>query len=475
MSIFAIERLFGHIYNCIMKYENVTHCATELQKVIFSIVDDYERIAGVKCYYLQTSEVLSGFSPLEGCEYCNHIQSTHDGLYKCSRQRHLALKEAIANGGVKTFRCHAGLVEWVIPIIVDDRIVGFFCAGFVAEQHALENLLKQKHYFCERYGINEDDLLLSIGKINVMEKEKIEILAQILKLMVQLHFKTPNEPPTLAAMQLEIPLPEEYYNSFGSHDLKIVKNTTYREMFQQVKKQSGDIGMRKLREMVNEMQEQFCRCIADSRTVEAKDIFVTIMAPAYQEQDSQWRIYEVYKRLSRITKRLHDYFGYSDELDKEKFEIFQSLIQTSTVKEVRLICNDFFHLILHCFTFTPKERTLDYYERAKIYIRDHCTENLKVTDVALALKIHPDYLNRIFKNREGTTIKKYISVARVDKIKELLESTDWSIESIAESLNYNSARSLYRVFNETVGMTCGEYRLLYRQQNIQPKKFERRT
>ena len=475
MRFFAIEGRFGSSYNSIMKYENVSHYATEAQKVISCIVGNYERISGLKCYYLQISDVLSGFSALDGCEYCNRVQSTHDGLYKCSRQRHLALKEAIANGGVKIFRCHAGLVEWVVPTIVDGGIKGFFCSGFVAEQHALENLLKQRQYFGERYGMDNDELLLSVEKIETMCKEKIEILAQLLDLMVQLHFKTPNEPQALAAVQLEIPLPEEYYSSIGSHDLKTVKNTTYREMFSQAKAQGGDIGVRKLREMVNELQERFCRCIADSRTVEAKDIFVTIMSPAYQEQDPQWRIYEVYKRLGRMTKRLHDYFGYSEELDKGKFEIFRNLIQASTGKEVRLICNDFFHLILQCFTFTTKERTLDYYEKAKMYINDHSTENLKVTDVALALKVHPDYLNRVFKTREGTSIKKYISVVRIGKVKELLESTNWSIESIAESLNYNSVRSLHRLFGATVGMTCGEYRLLYRQQNIHPQKPERRT
>ena len=449
-----------------MKRENNSRNVARDRAVTARIIETYRDISGLSCYFLQTSKALSGLTQLDGCEYCRHIQSTHDGLYKCSRQRHLALKEAIANGGGKTFRCHAGLVEWIVPVITEKGVKGFFCSGFAAEAEALENLRRQKHYFSQRYGVAEQTLLDTIEKIRIIDKGKIDILAQLLRLLVQYHYRLPDEQQLQTAMQLQLPLPDDYYDSFNTNgQLKRIKETTYRQMYAQARQEDGANGVRKLREALGDLQEQFCQCIADNRTVEAKDIMVTLMTPAYQDPDPEWRRYEVYKRMSRVAKRLHDYFGYSDALDQGKFEIFRHLVNAQTQKEVRLLSNDYFHLILNCFTFKSKDKPLDIFEKAKDYIADQCAHNVKVADVAHELNVTPDYLNRVFKAKQGVSIKRYISLAQIGKVKELLENTDWSIEAIAESLNYNNVRSLHRAFSANVGITCGEYRLLYRQQN----------
>lgn len=431
--------------------------------LIEKIQEDYFRTCGLNCFFLSNENMNSG-STCIGCNYCRHIQDTQDGLYKCYRQRHLALREAIANGQGKVFRCHAGLVEWIVPVIDKDEVMGSLCSGFVIEPRALDNLYKQKGYFQKRYEMSEALLMESLQSIRVIEDEQIEILFKMLVLMVRYHFRSTRDQRYHAALELRLPLPEDYYESLGSNNLKLVGQTTYRELYAKCYQEKGARGIRKLREQISAYEDEFCRCIAENRTLEAKNLFIMLVSPAYKEPDPGWRIYQTNSRISRLTKRLYDYFGYNEQLNKAKYEIFWHLIHTREEKEVRLVTQDYYQLILNVFTFKPPERSIAVYEKAKDFINTHSAQNIKVTDVAAALKISPDYLGRVFRARQGMPIKKYLSLARVNHVKEYLLNTDWSIEAIAESLDFGSVRSLHRLFKELVGVTCGEYRALYRHQ-----------
>lgn len=62
---------------------------------------------------------------------------------------------------------------------------------------------------------------------------------------------------------------------------------------------------------------------------------------------------------------------------------------------------------------------------------------VKVIDIAEALHLSEEHLCRLFKMHTGTTIKRFITNLKIEKIKDLLKNTDRSIESIAVSLNCN--------------------------------------
>lgn len=68
------------------------------------------------------------------------------------------------------------------------------------------------------------------------------------------------------------------------------------------------------------------------------------------------------------------------------------------------------------------------------------------------------YLSNLFRSKVGTGMKEYLDNLRINEAKSLLEHTDQSIESIAHSVGFESQRSFFRKFRETVGMTPGQWR-----------------
>ena len=69
---------------------------------------------------------------------------------------------------------------------------------------------------------------------------------------------------------------------------------------------------------------------------------------------------------------------------------------------------------------------------------------------------------RRFKRATGMTPIAYVQVVRLEQAKQLLETTDQSIDAIAEQVGYEDASFFGRLFHRRVGLTPAEYRRRFR-------------
>lgn len=102
------------------------------------------------------------------------------------------------------------------------------------------------------------------------------------------------------------------------------------------------------------------------------------------------------------------------------------------------------------------------------YIEENYTDcNLSVAMIAEHFGMHPVYTSRLFKEQTGVGLFEYISKLRIDKSKEILVNTDYTLENVAEQVGYATSRTFARMFKKTEGITPGKYRELhYKQGNI---------
>lgn len=66
--------------------------------------------------------------------------------------------------------------------------------------------------------------------------------------------------------------------------------------------------------------------------------------------------------------------------------------------------------------------------------------------------------NRRFKRATGMAPMAYVHTLRVEESKHLLETTDDSIEAIADAVGYEDASFFGRLFRRQVGLTPSQYR-----------------
>jgi two-component system, response regulator YesN len=93
------------------------------------------------------------------------------------------------------------------------------------------------------------------------------------------------------------------------------------------------------------------------------------------------------------------------------------------------------------------------------YIAAHYGQSsLSTEQLSDQLAISAGYLSRIFKKHTNMTVLEFLAVTRIDKAKELANSTDLKNYEIAEKVGYPDPGYFATIFRKVTGMTLTEYR-----------------
>ena len=68
------------------------------------------------------------------------------------------------------------------------------------------------------------------------------------------------------------------------------------------------------------------------------------------------------------------------------------------------------------------------------------------------------YLSKVFKDKKGTTLEKYIILIKIEKIKELITYNEHSLSEIAYMMGYSSVQYLSNQFKQVTGYTVSVYK-----------------
>ena len=90
---------------------------------------------------------------------------------------------------------------------------------------------------------------------------------------------------------------------------------------------------------------------------------------------------------------------------------------------------------------------------------------LTLDDVAAKLYFSKTYLQRIFRERKGVTIKKYYNHLKIEEAKKLLSEEKTATE-IAELLNFGSIHYFCKCFKDATNLTPTEYARSTKLQNL---------
>lgn len=118
-----------------------------------------------------------------------------------------------------------------------------------------------------------------------------------------------------------------------------------------------------------------------------------------------------------------------------------------------------------------EEKTAGYKKRNIVdilsYIHEHyLDDNFSVKYLAAYFETSISNISHFFKKNVGVSISQYIDQIKLDKAKELLESSDSKISEIAKMLRYNNSTVFIEMFKKYEGMTPGGYRENMRNKNM---------
>ncbi|WP_211746916.1 AraC family transcriptional regulator [Paenibacillus sp. Marseille-Q4541] len=99
-----------------------------------------------------------------------------------------------------------------------------------------------------------------------------------------------------------------------------------------------------------------------------------------------------------------------------------------------------------------------YVKRCILYMHQNYDRNIQIKDLAEAVRLHPGYLQRIFKTNTSQTLTEYLTGIRMEKAKMLLQQTAIPIHELCDYVGVSSSQYFHTLFKKHTGLTPSTYR-----------------
>lgn len=99
----------------------------------------------------------------------------------------------------------------------------------------------------------------------------------------------------------------------------------------------------------------------------------------------------------------------------------------------------------------------------KRYVAAHLYEQMRLSDIAEAVHLDPNYCSSLFAKCEGVSIFEFISERRIEVAKSLIAADYLPISTVAERVGFLDHNYFSRTFKHYVGMSPSDYRKIYSQ------------
>ena len=91
------------------------------------------------------------------------------------------------------------------------------------------------------------------------------------------------------------------------------------------------------------------------------------------------------------------------------------------------------------------------------YVQNHYYD-VTLEDLAESFNLSKPYLSRYIRQKSGMTFQEAVKKARLKRARKMLKESNQTVESIAETVGYETVEHFNRLFKKTYNMTPGQYR-----------------
>ncbi len=109
-------------------------------------------------------------------------------------------------------------------------------------------------------------------------------------------------------------------------------------------------------------------------------------------------------------------------------------------------------------TSKKEEQSSGVIAQAKNYIDTHYNKDISLDDVSREVEISPYYFSKLFKEETGENFIEYVTNIRLERARELLAKTEYSMKEICGEIGYADPNYFSRIFKKNVGLTPTEYK-----------------
>ncbi len=108
-------------------------------------------------------------------DFCmNYTRSSHSGRSRCEECNKNGGEQAMRSGRASAYFCHAGLVDFAAPILLNGKLIGSFVGGQVLTEEPDEEKFRQ---IAVEIGVDPDEYIAALKKVRIVDKKQIDAAA----------------------------------------------------------------------------------------------------------------------------------------------------------------------------------------------------------------------------------------------------------------------------------------------------------
>ncbi|WP_177504295.1 PocR ligand-binding domain-containing protein [Anaerosinus sp.] len=114
-------------------------------------------------------------------KFCmEYTRNSPIGNKRCMECDRIGGETSAKNGKPAIYECHAGLMDFAAPIMLNGKQIGSILGGQVLTEPLVESKYRK---IAEEIGVNPDEYVAAVREINYMPRENLEAAANVLFLM----------------------------------------------------------------------------------------------------------------------------------------------------------------------------------------------------------------------------------------------------------------------------------------------------
>jgi two-component system response regulator YesN len=380
----------------------------------------------------------------EDCQFCSIVRSSEKGLNKCIKSYAQAGQEAAKYGEPYIFRCHAGLVGWAAPLMLEDQYLGAIICAQVLMWEPEAYFLEEIKDMCSDLEIDLNELISAAQELPVISPHKVQGAADLL-FVVANHFmkssllnlqqrKEISEQQARLGEEMQARKQlEEAFKKVETRSSKIYALEKEQELVTKVRNGDWDGTYRALNELLADILQKYPGNIQEIKT-RALELLV-VMSRAAVEGGANL------KKLLTLNSR------YINEM-----------MRLENIEDLCLWLLKITQKFVDCVDEGDDIKNLQVIQKAAEYMKNNFTEKLTIDDISQAVYLSPCYLSKIFKQELGCTIMEFLTKVRIEEAKKLLKNPRYNIMQVANEIGFEDPSYFTKVFKRSEGVTPSQYK-----------------
>ena len=387
--------------------------------------------------------LISTDHTIKDCRFCELIRGDSLGTKKCQRSYARACTEAAKYGEPYIFRCHAGLIMWAAPILIDKHVGAIICGQVL--------MWEPEDYFLEEIeemvkGLNVDVAAVkwSAAQLEVLSSDSVQAAADLL-------FVVANQIMQSGRTVLE------QRRQITAQQARLAEEIQARK--------SAEVAIRTIKSRALsiislEKEHELKTMVRNGKKRAAKQLLENLLVDIIEINSenidtAKTRVMELVFIISRAS--VDGGADLSATLHLNAL-FYQDLLEMTTSDELCLWSTNMLETFMNHLEDNRNQRNLQAIQKAAEYIRQNYRNKVTIDDIAQEVYLSSCYVSRIFKQSLGCTLMEYLTQVRVEEAKTMLKNPKYNVMQAAEESGFEDPGYFTRVFKKLEGITPSRFK-----------------